>query len=68
MKPVMVQIGVAPDAIVSGSAKTSFIQALAGSGRRESYQWIVRGKPGQQVVVKAVAEKGGAAERTVVLK
>jgi hypothetical protein len=64
----MVQIGVAPDAIVSGAAKTSFIQALAGSGRRESYQWIVRGRPGQTVAVKAVAEKGGAAERTVVLK
>ena len=68
VSPVMVQLGVAPDAIVSGAAKTSFVQALAGSGRRESYQWIVRGKPGQSVAVKAVAEKGGAAERTVVLK
>ena len=53
---------------MSGDAKTSFIPALAGSGRRQSYQWIVRGKPGQAVVVKAVAQKGGAAERTVTLK
>ena len=68
VNPVMVQLGVAPETILSGAAKTSFVQALAGSGRRESYQWIVRGKPGQSVAVKAVAEKGGAAERTVVLK
>ena len=57
-----------PETIVSGDAKTSFIPALAGSGRRQSYQWIVRGKPGQAVAVKAVAQKGGAAERTVTLK
>lgn len=68
VKPTMVQLGVPPDSIVSGDAKTSFIPALAGSGRRQSYQWIVRGKPGQAVVVKAVAQKGGAAERTVTLK
>ena len=68
VKPVMVQLGVAPDSIVSGDAKTNFIQALAGSGRRQSYQWIVRGKPGQSVALRAVAQKGGAAERTVVLK
>ncbi|MDQ3070042.1 MAG: M14 family metallopeptidase [Acidobacteriota bacterium] len=68
VKPVMVQLGVAPDAIVSGDAKTNFIPALAGSGRRQSYQWIVRAKPGQSISVKAVAQKGGAAERTVTLK
>jgi hypothetical protein len=68
VKPTMVQLGVPPDSIVSGDAKTSFIPALAGSGRRQSYQWIVRGKPGQAVVVKAVAQKGGAAERSVTLK
>jgi hypothetical protein len=68
VKPTMVQLGVAPEAIVSGDPKTNFIQALAGSGRRQAYQWIVRGKPGQTVSLRAVAEKGGAAERTVVLK
>lgn len=68
VKPTMVQLGVPPETIVSGDAKTSFIPALAGSGRRQSYQWIVRGKPGQAVPVKAVAQKGGAAERTVILK
>ncbi len=68
VKPTMVQLGVPPESIVSGDAKTSSIPALAGSGRRHSYQWIVRGRPGQAVVVKAVAEKGGAAERTATLK
>jgi hypothetical protein len=68
VKPTMVQLGVPPESVVSGDAKTSFIPALAGSGRRQSYQWIVRGKSGQAVVVKAVAQKGGAAERTVTLK
>ena len=68
VKPTMVQLGVAPEAIVSGDPKTNFIPALAGSGRRQSYQWIVRAKPGQTIVLKAVAQKGGAAERSVVLK
>ena len=44
------------------------IPALAGSGRRQSYQWIVRATPGQTISLKAVAQKGGAAERTVTLK
>ena len=68
VKPTMVQLGVAPEAIVSGDPKTNFIAALAGSGRRQSYQWIVRAKPGQTISLKAVAQKGGAAERTVTLK
>lgn len=68
VKPVLVQLDVAPDAVVSGDAKTNFIPALAGSGRRQSYTWIVRGKPGQTVALKAVAQKGGATARSVVLK
>ena len=68
VKPTMVQLGIPPESLVSGDAKTSFIPALAGSGRRQSYQWIVRGKAGQSIAVKAVAEKGGSAESTVTLK
>ena len=68
VKPTMVQLGVTPESVVSGDAKTNFIPALAGSNRRQSYQWIVRGKAGQAVTVKAVAEKGGSAEKTVTLK
>ncbi len=66
--PVMVQLDVAPDAIVSGDPKTNFIAALAGSGRRQAYQWIVRAKPGQPLVLTVVSQKGGRAERSVTLK
>jgi hypothetical protein len=68
VKPTMVQIGVAPEDIISGSAKTSFFPALAGSGRRETYEWIIKGKPGSTVTLKAVAQKGGTATATVTLK
>ena len=68
VKPTMVQIGVEPDAIVSGAAKTSFFPTLAGSGRRQTYEWIVRGRPGSTIAVKAVAQKGGSATATLTLK
>jgi hypothetical protein len=64
----MVQLDVAPDAIVSGDPKTNFIATLAGSGRRQAYQWIVRAKPGQPLVLTVVSQKGGRAERSVTLK
>ncbi|HVL66299.1 MAG TPA: M14 family metallopeptidase [Vicinamibacterales bacterium] len=66
--PTMVQLGVPPDDIVSGAPKTNFFPALAGSGRRQAYEWIVKGKPGSTVTVKAVAQKGGTATASVTLK
>jgi hypothetical protein len=68
VKPTMVQIAVNPDDIVSGAPKTNFFPALAGSGRRQSYDWIIKGKPGSSIAVKAMAQKGGTATATVVLK
>ena len=68
VKPTMVQIGVDPADIVSGSPKTAFFPSLAGSGRRQTYEWIVRGKPGATITVKAVAQKGGTATTTLTLK
>jgi len=68
VKPTMVQLGVDPADIVSGSAKTSFIQTLAGSGRRQKYEWIVRGTPGATVTLKVVAQKGGTDTATLTLK
>jgi hypothetical protein len=50
---------------VSGSARNQFFPTLAGSGRREKVEWIVRAKPGQAVTVRAVAQKGGTATETV---
>jgi hypothetical protein len=68
VKPTMVQLGVDPDDIISGSAKTSFFQTLDGSGRRQKYEWIVRGTPGATVTLKVVAQKGGTDTATLTLK
>jgi hypothetical protein len=63
-----VQLGVDPNDIVSGAQKTSFFPALAGSGRRQVYEWIIKGKTGATVTLKAVAQKGGTATATLTLK
>jgi hypothetical protein len=59
VKPVMVQLGVPPESIITGSEKTSFIPALAGSGSRQSFEWVIKGRPGSTVTLKAVSQKGG---------
>ena len=68
VKPTMVQLGVDPNDIVSGAAKTNFFPTLAGSGRRQSYDWVIKGKPGSTITLKAVSQKGGAATATLTLK
>jgi hypothetical protein len=68
VKPTMVQLGVDPNDIISGNPKTNFFPTLAGSGRRQTYEWIIKGKPGAAVTLKAVAQKGGTATTTVTLK
>ena len=65
VKPVLVAIDVAPAAIVSGAPKHQFFPTLAGSGRRERVEWIVRAGAGQSVTVRVVAQKGGTATQTV---
>jgi hypothetical protein len=68
VKPTLVQLGVDPNDIVSGDPKTNFFPALAGSGRRETYEWIIKGKAGSTITLKAVAQKGGAATASLTLK
>jgi hypothetical protein len=68
VKPVMVQLGIPPDAIITGSEKTSFIPVLAGSGSRQSFEWVVKAAPGTAVTLKAVAQKGGTDAATITLK
>ena len=65
VKPVLVAIDVAPAAIVSGPPRHQFFPTLAGSGRGEKVEWIVRADSGQQVTVRVVAQKGGTATQTV---
>ena len=60
VRPTMVQLEVAPEAIISGDIKTSFFQALEGSGARKKFQWIFSGKKGQKVTVKLQSQKAGS--------
>jgi hypothetical protein len=64
----MVQLGVEPGAVLSGSAKTSFLPALAGSGSRAKYEWLIKGKTGEVVELLVRSEKGGTATARVTLK
>jgi Zinc carboxypeptidase len=68
VKPTMVQLGVDPGAVLSGSAKTSFLPTLPGSGSRAKYEWLIRGKTGETVELLVRSEKGGSATARVTLK
>ncbi|MEX0890856.1 MAG: M14 family metallopeptidase [Gemmatimonadota bacterium] len=68
VRPTMVQLGVDPDAIITGDAKTNFIQALDGSGRRQSYTWLIRGNAGDRIELRVRSQKAGLANATIVLQ
>jgi len=68
VKPTMVQLEVKPEQILSGSSKTNFFQALDGSGKRQKYEWLIKGKSGDQVELKVVSQKGGTDSAKITLK
>jgi hypothetical protein len=68
VRPTMVQLQVPPEDIVSGAAKTNYVPTLAGSGRRQSYEWIIKGKPGATVDVRVMSHKGGTVVEKLTLK
>jgi hypothetical protein len=68
VKPTMVQLGVKQEDIISGHSKTNFFQALSGSGGREKFEWLVKGKAGDRIELKVVSEKAGADKSVIVLK
>lgn len=68
VKPTMVQLEVKPEQIVSGNNKTNFFQALDGSGRRQKYEWLIKGKTGDQIELKVVSQKGGTDMAKITLK
>ncbi|MDX1315437.1 MAG: hypothetical protein R3356_08045 [Eudoraea sp.] len=68
VSPTMVQLGVDPEAIVSGNAKTSFFQSLDGSGKREKYEWLVKGKSGDTIELKLVSQKAGSDSKVITLE
>jgi hypothetical protein len=68
VKPTLVQLGVDPNDIIAGNDKTNFFQALPGSGGLQSYEWIVKGKPGASVTLKVMSQKGGTETTTFKLQ
>ncbi len=68
VSPTMVQLGVNPKTIISGDAKTNFFQALDGSGKRQKYEWLIKGKSGDEIELKVVAQKAGTDKVTITLK
>jgi hypothetical protein len=68
VQPTMVQLGVPPEAIVTGAEKTVSVPVLQGAGGRQSFDWVITAKPGSSITVKVVAQKGGTDTVTVNLK
>ncbi len=68
VRPVMVQLGVPNESIITGDAKTNYIDALDGSGKRRSFQWVVRAEPGTRVELVLRSQKSGAETVTLTLR
>jgi hypothetical protein len=68
VKPVVVQLGVPPESIVTGNQKTTQVSTLAGSGTRQSFEWVIKGVPGSTVTLKAVSQKSGTDTATLTLR
>ncbi len=64
----MVQLEVEPETIISGNAKTNFFQSLNGSGNRQKYEWLIKGKAGDKIELKVVAQKAGSDKVNITLK
>jgi hypothetical protein len=68
VQPTTVQIQVPPEAVLTGAAKTSTVPRLDGSGARERFTWVIRGRAGETVEIRARSQKGGTATATVTLR
>ncbi len=68
VKPVMVQLGVPPESIITGAEKTNAIPVLAGSGSRQSFEWVIKGQPGASVTLIVQSQKSGTDRATIALR
>jgi hypothetical protein len=66
--PTVVQLGVPPEAIVTGAEKTVYVPTLPGSGGRQSFDWVITARAGTTVTLKVNAQKGGTASTSITLK
>lgn len=68
VQPTVVQIDVPAENIVTGAAKSMRVQNLTGSNSRERITWVIRGKTNASVAITVLAQKGGTASTSVILK
>jgi hypothetical protein len=68
VKPILVQIQVPVESIVTGAPKAMRIATLNGSNSRQRISWVIRGKPGTAIEINLLAQKGGTDRATVTLK
>lgn len=68
VRPTTVQIQVPPEDVLTGDDKTSTIPKLDGSGKRERFSWVIRGRSGATVEIRALSQKGGTDTATVTLR
>jgi hypothetical protein len=66
--PTMVQLDVPPENVLTGAAKTSFFQVLDGSGTRETYVWVIRGRQGSTITLNVRSQKSGSDTATITLR
>jgi len=66
--PILVQLQVPVEDIVTGAPKANRIASLDGSNSRQRVSWVIRGTTGAVVEIKVLAQKGGTDRATVTLK
>jgi hypothetical protein len=68
VNPVMVQLQIPPEDLISGDPKTSFFPSMDGSGSRESLTWIIQGEQGDQIELLLRSQKSGTQTATLTLR
>lgn len=68
VKPIMVQLNIKPEQIITGNPKTNFIAKLEGSGKRVKFEWLINAQSGEKIELKVVSEKGGNDTAILILK
>ncbi len=66
--PILVQLQVPVEDIVTGAPKAMRIASLNGSSSRQRVSWVIRGTSGAVVELNVLAQKGGTDRATVTLK
>ncbi len=66
--PVQVQIQVDPSDILTGADKTVTVAKLDGSGARERWTWVIRGRQGERLEIKLYSQKAGTDVATLTLR